>query len=222
MCPWNLRFAKELPNDSAYAPREVLASKDARTLAREVLGMTQAEFSRAFKGSPMKRAKLRGLRRNAAVVMGNVGSPDDVPALAAALSDDEPLVRSHAAWALGRLGSPAAAAALRERLEVEADAGGARGCARSWRRRSTPCARRPLPRAERRGSARSAAARSARSPARSGCSCSCVPPDRGSGSPGRRERGVRPCAPSPLDSYRIAPHFPLDVDRNTSHSPEPP
>ncbi len=29
-------------------------------------------FGTAFKGSPMKRAKLRGLKRNAAVVLGNV------------------------------------------------------------------------------------------------------------------------------------------------------
>jgi hypothetical protein len=66
--------------------------------------MTQDEFSAAFRGSPVKRAKLRGLKRNAAVVLGNGGSADDVPALVAALSDDEPLVRSHAAWALGRVG----------------------------------------------------------------------------------------------------------------------
>jgi epoxyqueuosine reductase len=65
-----------LPNDSPYAAREVLGGKDARTLARELLGMTQPEFSAAFRGSPMKRAKLRGLKRNAAVVLGNVGSAD--------------------------------------------------------------------------------------------------------------------------------------------------
>jgi epoxyqueuosine reductase len=60
-CPWNVRFSRELPNDSPYRPREVLAGRDARSLARELLGMSQDEFSRAFSGSPMKRAKLRGL-----------------------------------------------------------------------------------------------------------------------------------------------------------------
>jgi epoxyqueuosine reductase len=84
--------------------------------------MTQEEFSRAFKGSPMKRAKLRGLKRNAAVVLGNIGSSADVPALVAALSDDEPLARGHAAWALGRVGSPAAVEPLRARLRDEPDA----------------------------------------------------------------------------------------------------
>ena len=62
--------------------------------------MSQHEFSARFKGSAMKRAKRRGLARNAAVVLGNVGAPDDVPLLEAALQRDEPLVREHAARAL--------------------------------------------------------------------------------------------------------------------------
>ena len=122
VCPFNIKFAKALPGGSPYAPRPALAGRDARSLARELLAMSQPEFSAAFKGSPMKRAKLRGLKRNASVVLGNVGSVDDVPVLAAALSDEEPLVRAHAAWALGRVGSPAAAAALRARLDAEVDA----------------------------------------------------------------------------------------------------
>jgi epoxyqueuosine reductase QueG len=76
VCPWNVRFAQAL-GEPAYAPRPALAGKDARTLARELLGMTQAEFSAGFKGSPMKRAKLRGLKRDAAVVLANVGSSED-------------------------------------------------------------------------------------------------------------------------------------------------
>ena len=121
VCPWNRRFARELPEESPYAAREALAGKDARTLAREILSMTQEEFSAAFKGSPMKRAKLRGLKRNAAVVLGNVGTPEDVPSLISALSDSEPFVRAHTAWALGRLGSPEAVSALRPRLPDESD-----------------------------------------------------------------------------------------------------
>jgi epoxyqueuosine reductase len=67
--------------------------------------MSQDEFGAAFKGSPMKRAKLRGLKRNAAVVLGNVGTTEDVDVLTRALDDVEPLVREHAAWALARLGA---------------------------------------------------------------------------------------------------------------------
>jgi epoxyqueuosine reductase len=121
VCPWNVRFARELPAGSPYAAREAIAGKDARTLAREILAMTQEEFSRAFSKSPMKRAKLRGLKRNAAVVLGNVGSDDDAPALVAALSDPEPLVRRHAAWALARMGSPEALEALRAAESCESD-----------------------------------------------------------------------------------------------------
>jgi epoxyqueuosine reductase len=105
VCPWNAGFARELPEDSPFQPRAAIAGRDAQTLARELLAMTQAEFSVAFKGSPMKRAKLRGLKRNAAVVLGNIGNPDDMEALARALDDPEQQVRAHVAWALGRIGS---------------------------------------------------------------------------------------------------------------------
>ena len=70
VCPWNVRFASEL-KESAFAPREFVAGKDARTLARDLLAMEQAEFSAAFRKSPMKRAKLTGLQRTARVVLGN-------------------------------------------------------------------------------------------------------------------------------------------------------
>ncbi len=102
VCPWNVSFAREL-TQPALAPRLSLAEKDARTLAREILAMDEGTFRAAFKGSPMTRAKLRGLKRNAAVVLGNMGNHDDVAALEAALSDPEPLVRQHAAWALERV-----------------------------------------------------------------------------------------------------------------------
>ena len=120
VCPWNVRFAREL-REPAFAPREVLAEKDPRSLARELLAMSQPEFSTAFQGSPMKRAKLRGLKRNAAVMIGNAGDPSEIPALTAALSDDEPLVRTHVAWALGQIGSVTAAGALLSRVAEESD-----------------------------------------------------------------------------------------------------
>jgi epoxyqueuosine reductase len=102
VCPWNVRFAQELRED-AFAPREFLRGKDARTLARDLLALSQEEFSAAFKGSPMKRAKLRGMKRNAAVVLGNRGDAENAGALTRAVDDPESLVREHASWALARI-----------------------------------------------------------------------------------------------------------------------
>ena len=109
VCPWNVKFARALPHDSPYRPREPLSGKDARALARGILAMSQEEFSRAFKGSPMKRAKRRGLARNAAVALGNTGTPEDVDVLTRARDAEDPLVREHATWALARIAHPHAA-----------------------------------------------------------------------------------------------------------------
>jgi epoxyqueuosine reductase len=115
VCPWN-RFA-EPAGEEAFLAREGL---DGPSLI-EWMTTSQEEFSRKFKGSPIKRAKRRGLLRNVAVALGNWGSPEAVPALAAALGDEEPLVRGHAAWALGRIGTAGAVQALTGRIEVESD-----------------------------------------------------------------------------------------------------
>ena len=70
VCPWNAKFSLPL-REEAFRPRAAIAGNDAGALARELLEMSQDDFSKAFKGSPMKRAKLRGLKRNASVVLGN-------------------------------------------------------------------------------------------------------------------------------------------------------
>ncbi len=67
VCPWNVKFAREVKEPS-FQPRAAIAGKDARTLAREILAMSEDEFRAAFKGSAMKRAKAAGLKRNATVV----------------------------------------------------------------------------------------------------------------------------------------------------------
>lgn len=78
VCPWNVKFARELA-EPAFASRPAVEGKDARTLASELLAMTPATFSASFKGSAMKRAKLRGVQRNAAVVLGNTGVAEPIP-----------------------------------------------------------------------------------------------------------------------------------------------
>jgi epoxyqueuosine reductase len=77
VCPWNEKFALPL-REEAYRPRAAIAGKAAQALARDILSMSDEDFRIAFKGSPMKRAKLRGLKRNAAVVLGNIGAAADV------------------------------------------------------------------------------------------------------------------------------------------------
>lgn len=104
VCPWNIRFSRELAEDSPFRARWAVGGKRSpREAARRLLGLSQEEFAAGFRKSPMKRAKLRGLKRNAAVVLGNVGTEEDADMLARALGDEEPLVCEHAAWALGRL-----------------------------------------------------------------------------------------------------------------------
>ena len=83
----------------------MLGGRDARTLAREILQMTQAEFSTAFKGSLMRRAKLGGLKRNAALVLGNVGTREDVDVLTRALDGYRRAVQLRASAAAPRSGS---------------------------------------------------------------------------------------------------------------------
>ena len=71
VCPWNVKFSQELAAGSPFAARKFIAGKDSDTLARDILALDQETFSAAFRKSPMKRAKLRGLQRTAAVVLGN-------------------------------------------------------------------------------------------------------------------------------------------------------
>ncbi len=88
-----------------------------------LLALTEEEFRERFRHSPIRRTKRRGLLRNVCVALGNSGDPQAVPALLGALRDAEPLVRGHAAWALGCIGGERSAQALREALEYEADEG---------------------------------------------------------------------------------------------------
>ncbi len=115
VCPYNRK--PETSVESAYRPRAGLYAPELIPF----LSLDEAEFRRRFKGSPILRAKRRGFLRNVAVALGNTKSPDAVPALIRALNDEEPLVRGHAAWALGEIGDRAAISALRTRMQIETD-----------------------------------------------------------------------------------------------------
>ena len=99
-CPWNgdARGADPAGELTPYLPA--------------LLALDADGFRARFGRTAVARAKRRGLLRNVAVALGNSGNRAAVPALTGALADLEALVRGHAAWALGRLGGPAARAAL--------------------------------------------------------------------------------------------------------------
>jgi epoxyqueuosine reductase len=89
-----------------------------------LLALRSGDFKRRYARGAMGWRGAVVLRRNAAVALGNSLDRAAVPALERALAGDpHPLVRGHAAWALGRIGSPRALAALRGRLAAEPDDG---------------------------------------------------------------------------------------------------
>jgi epoxyqueuosine reductase len=115
VCPYN-----DAPAAALHPEMELPPERGELTLAR-LLRLPREEYVERFRGSPMKRAKLEGLQRNAAVAMGNRREPRHVEPLAEALRDGAPLVRGHAAWALGRIGGEAARMALESALAAEGD-----------------------------------------------------------------------------------------------------
>ena len=112
VCPWN-KYARTSPDPAFRAREGNLAPR-----LVELLALTREEWTARFKGSPVKRAKYAGFLRNVCVALGNSGDPTAIPALEKALVHEEPLVRGHAAWALGRLG---ARSALEARRSAESD-----------------------------------------------------------------------------------------------------
>ena len=97
VCPWN----RDAPASEAeeFRPRTALVNPALEWLAQ----MSQEEFRATFKDSPIKRAKYAGLRRNAAIAMGNSGNREFVPQLEAMSQEDNSDVAEHARWAVTRL-----------------------------------------------------------------------------------------------------------------------
>jgi epoxyqueuosine reductase len=115
VCPWN-RFAVPV-EDASFRRDERRWAGD----AADLLGLTEEAFRARFEGSPVRRAGRDGLLRNVCVALGNRGDAAELPSLRAALEDASPLVRRHAAWAVGRIGGPRAAAILARAAGSERD-----------------------------------------------------------------------------------------------------
>lgn len=117
VCPWNQKIKAALPtplfqSDPALAELDLAAT----------LRLSPQEFNLRYRSTPLMRAKRRGLLRSAAVVAGNQRAEEALPALMVILQEEfEPLVRAHAAWALGQFNNRAAFATLEKALETESD-----------------------------------------------------------------------------------------------------
>src|SRR5256885_2115772 len=118
ICPVNAKPATpDMQALEAFGPMI-----EARPRLEELLALDEDGFGARFRNSAVWRTRRSGLLRNVCVALGNIADRDSVRALAIALSDAEPLVRGHAAWALGRLGGAAARAQLEPALTRETDA----------------------------------------------------------------------------------------------------
>jgi epoxyqueuosine reductase len=105
VCPWNGAVsetrARNVPvsANTGLQPREELVNPALEWIAE----MSAEQFQQAFRRSPIKRAKYSGLRRNAAIAMGNSGHAKFLPILEKLSSDADSTVAEHAQWALSRL-----------------------------------------------------------------------------------------------------------------------
>jgi epoxyqueuosine reductase len=105
VCPWNDDHSSD---DGA---------SDLLPHLPDLLALSEEDFGRRFTVSAVKRAKRRGLLRNVAVALGNTRNPDAIAPLTRSIeTESEPLIRSHAAWALGQVGGSAARRSLERAL----------------------------------------------------------------------------------------------------------
>jgi len=97
VCPWN----RKAPFTTAaeFQPRDRLVNPALAWLAE----MTTEEFREKFRGSPVRRAKRTGLRRNAVIAMGNSGNSKFLSLLEELANDEDPVVAEHARWARQKL-----------------------------------------------------------------------------------------------------------------------
>jgi epoxyqueuosine reductase len=100
VCPWN---RKAPTTDAAeFQPRSEFVNPPLHWL----VDMSEEEFRRTFKGSPVRRAKRSGLRRNAVIAMGNSGDKSFVAQLERLSADEDAVIAESAAWAIQKLNSP--------------------------------------------------------------------------------------------------------------------
>jgi epoxyqueuosine reductase len=100
VCPWNNKAGNAPPTSlPEFQPKEQLYHPELHWLAQ----MDEETYRRVFRGSPVKRAKYSGLKRNVAIAMGNSGNKEFVEDLETMAAESDPVVAEHAAWAINKL-----------------------------------------------------------------------------------------------------------------------
>ena len=101
ICPVNRRAI-----EGRLASLRAYQDDDAFPALHQLLAMDNQQFRARYRGSAVTRTKHRGLIRNACVALGNVRDPSSVGPLLSLLHNPstDPIIRGHAAWALGRIG----------------------------------------------------------------------------------------------------------------------
>lgn len=97
VCPWNRKAPAS--NSSEFQAREGLVNPALAWLAE----ISEEEFREKFRGSAIKRSKRTGIRRNAAIAIGNSGDQSFLPLLENLADDEDPIVREHVLWAKQQL-----------------------------------------------------------------------------------------------------------------------
>ncbi len=103
VCPWNARARRNTsaPEDGELSARKRLINPDLHELA----ALTQEKWEKLFFGSPVKRARFAGFRRNLAIAMGNSGQVSLLPILESWSREEgeDSAVREAARWAVTKL-----------------------------------------------------------------------------------------------------------------------
>jgi len=115
VCPWNR--AAPLTDEAAFAPLSAMNPVD----LAELFELTDEDFRRRFRHTPLWRPHRSGLLRNAAIVLGNQRDPAAIKPLARGLNDADPIVRGACAWALGQINGHAAREQLLRHFKIEQD-----------------------------------------------------------------------------------------------------
>jgi epoxyqueuosine reductase len=97
VCPWNRKAP--VGREAAFEP----SASGLHVDLLELLSLSEEEFRKRYRHTPIWRTRRAGLLRNAAIALGNKGDARALPILQRALEDAEPVVREAARWALARI-----------------------------------------------------------------------------------------------------------------------